>query len=131
MKDDIYPEFIKFCIKNTKEISNFNFSNNAGKEKFKKIIIKIPIKVDGSYDFNKQKEIANKIKFVKQKKKELVAAKNQLNHTKIIFLIICFKVYSLLTFTIIYTFLNTKIVKLLISSISMQFNTTDNFVYCL
>ncbi len=85
LKDTIDLIYLKYMIMSSKEFREFNFSNKAGKNKLKKVNIKIPIRPDGSYDLSKQKELAQKYKDIEDKKKDLLDKIDELKKYKIVF----------------------------------------------
>ena len=72
IQDLIDLDFLKYSIMYSKEFAEFGFSNKAGKGKLGEIKINIPIKSDGSFDLEKQKELAKKYKDIEEKKKVLL-----------------------------------------------------------
>lgn len=85
VKDTIDLRYLKYAIMFSKEFSTFGFSNKAGKGKLKNIAISIPVKVDGTFDLNRQKELALKYQAVEMKRKELLDKISYLNSSKIVF----------------------------------------------
>lgn len=59
-KDIIGLNYLRYAIIRSKQFTEFNFSNKAGKGKLKQITIDTPIDCSGKIDIDKQKEIIDK-----------------------------------------------------------------------
>lgn len=85
LKSILSLEYVLYSILNSKEIEQFGFSNKAGKEKLKKLMIKIPVLEDGRYDLVTQNEIVKKYKIIYEKKKILEKKIEELTNISVIF----------------------------------------------
>lgn len=73
LKPFIDLEYLRFSISQSKEISNFGFSNKAGKSRLKEIEISIPITDEGKYDVEEQKSISERYKKIEKQKERLIS----------------------------------------------------------
>ncbi len=71
-------EYLRFCISQAKEITQFGFSNKAGKSRLKEIEIPIPLNAEGIYDIEAQKSIAERYKKIEAQKSTLLSYQNKL-----------------------------------------------------
>lgn len=69
--ENIYPEYIFFAIQDIKKKYGFDYKHKATLVNIDKIDIKIPIDDNGNFDLEKQIEIANKSRMIKDLKEEL------------------------------------------------------------
>lgn len=76
-------DYLRFCISQSNELSNFGFSNKAGKSRLKEIQISIPIRDDGEYDIEEQKNIAERYRKIEEQKDALLSYVNTLKTTLI------------------------------------------------
>lgn len=83
LKPFIDLEYLRFCISQSKEISNFGFSNKAGKSRLKEIQISIPIRKNGEYDIEEQKSIAERYKKIEEQRRTLLSYADTLKTTLI------------------------------------------------
>lgn len=70
--NNIDLNYLRNTLMLSAEFNKFNFSNKAGKNKLKKIKISIPIKSNGDFDIEKQKEIAFKYMKLDEIKKSII-----------------------------------------------------------
>jgi len=73
LKENIYAPFIAFEINNILPLLDLHKDNKLYKGKLRELTLKIPIDKNGDFDWDKQKEIAdkyNKIELIKNKLKE-------------------------------------------------------------
>lgn len=75
--------FLKYTIENEFKKYSFGFKNKAGKSKIKNILIPIPIKPNGEFNLEAQKEIANKYKKIEEIKKIIDTELKKIEETKI------------------------------------------------
>ncbi|MBU1130974.1 N-6 DNA methylase [Patescibacteria group bacterium] len=75
--------FLKYEIEKKAKKQEFGFTNKAGKSRLKNIIIQIPIDMEGNFEIEKQKEIAQKYEKVEELKKELTEKLDILTNYKI------------------------------------------------
>lgn len=68
---NIYPEYIYFAIQDIKKKYGFDYKHKATLVNIDKIAIKIPVNNKGVFDLEKQLEIANKSRMIKELKEEL------------------------------------------------------------
>jgi len=78
--DQIY---LKYTIENELASKNFGFTNKAGKSKIQNIQIKIPVDSKGSFDLQKQKEIAEKYYKIEEIKKSIKAELEKIENIKV------------------------------------------------
>jgi type I restriction enzyme M protein len=80
---DFDVSYLKYTIENELATKNFGFSNKAGKNKIKDIVIKIPITPLGEFDLQKQKEIAAKYRKIEETKKNIKIELEKIENAKI------------------------------------------------
>lgn len=76
--------YLKYVIMFSKEYTWFGFSNKAGKNKLKEIQVAFPVLEDGTFDLEKQKELAQKYADIEEKKAVLLDKVKLLKEHKII-----------------------------------------------
>lgn len=76
--EHINIKFLKIIIELSFQSLNFSWVNKAGKNKVNNILIKIPTHPDGSFDLEKQKEIAKKYEKVEEVKKRVIGELDRL-----------------------------------------------------
>lgn len=82
--DSLYLSFIKWIIQSAfYKISKGYGNNKAGTNQIKDILVKVPVDKNGGFDFEKQKEIAQKYEKVEELKKELAEKLDMLANYKI------------------------------------------------
>jgi type I restriction-modification system DNA methylase subunit len=83
LNENIDPEYIFFSIQDIKRKYGFDFNHKANMANLKKVIIKIPVDLNGEFDLNAQRELAAKNKIVTSLKRELKSKFDQINLAKI------------------------------------------------
>lgn len=71
LKEKIYAPFIAFEINNILPLLDLHKDNKLYKRKLRELTLKIPIKKNGDFDLEKQKEIAGKYRKIEQIKNKL------------------------------------------------------------
>lgn len=84
LKSELFlsKEYLSIVI-NEITTNKFTYSNKAGKNELKEIEIEIPVKEDGSFDLDKQREFADKYLMLESKKNELLAQKQKLKDIQV------------------------------------------------
>ena len=82
-KIDLY--YLKYVIINSKEYSDFGFSNKAGKNKLKKIKVKFPVDENGNFNIDEQINISQKYRKVEEYKYKLLNKKNEIERINVKF----------------------------------------------
>lgn len=77
--------YLKYAIKYSKELTCYNFSNKAGKNKLKEISINIPVLDNGMFDLKTQNELALKFQDVENKNRLLLKKAEYLKNCRIVF----------------------------------------------
>lgn len=68
ISEQIDLDYLKYVIRFSGDYKRFGFNNKAGKGKLKNLEIVIPVLEDGTYDIDKQKELAIKYRDIESKK---------------------------------------------------------------
>ena len=82
--ENLYLSFIKCIVQPAfYKISKGYGNNKVGTNQIKDILVKVPIDKNGKFDFEKQKEIAQKYEKVEELKKELTEKLDMLANYKL------------------------------------------------
>lgn len=71
LKDFVDIDYLKYMVEYSASKQDYDFSNKATRIAFQNILIPIPVKEDGNYDLERQREIACKCRQIEELKAEL------------------------------------------------------------
>lgn len=79
----IDKQYLKYEIEKNLHLNGFSFLDKCGVDKIKSVLIKIPVKNDGTFDLDMQKELGAKYGVINELKKEIFSKYENIEKLKI------------------------------------------------
>lgn len=79
LQDVLDCNYLRYAIENESKKNEYTFSNKATKITFRNLVITIPVMENGTFDYEKQRSLAEKYSDVEEKRRSLLNRINELN----------------------------------------------------